>query len=481
MNTLFEGLRTSRLWIIRSVFLLWFLTSLQILQSDAADVPGCVALPAGLITWLPGEDHSLDRLGNHSAQLTGGTGFAPGLVGRAFSFDGVDDAVDIGAWFDLQTFSISLWVNEGETQGDSSDILDCNHTGFRGFVLQNYAQPIHEYSFGIAGTGLIGTIALRPGVWQHLVLSRDATGAARIHLDGQLVGEVSGGSVVYDGAQFLRLGRWGGGGRHWHGAMDEVDIYNRALSAAEVQALFNAGVAGKCLPCIPPEPSLLGWWPADGTPANAACGAPAVPQGGATYASGKSKQSFSFDGADDSVDLGAGYQLQTFTYAFWVKEGETQGSGFIDILDTDHRSEVGIVIQKGHDGPHDYVVGMGGTEGMFVTLQPGVWQHIAFTRGEDGLAQLFLDGQRIDTKSSPPVVYHGSEFLRLGRWGGGGRHWRGEIDEFRVYNRALSPAEVGLLVRGDGGPGGCVPAPTGLVGWWSGEGSSLDAVSLQNS
>ena len=41
----------------------------------------------------------------------------------------------------------------------------------------------------------------------------------------------------------------------WHGLIDEVGIYNSALSSAEIQAIFNAGSAGKCKPGQPPPDS----------------------------------------------------------------------------------------------------------------------------------------------------------------------------------------------------------------------------------
>ena len=45
---------------------------------------------------------------------------------------------------------------------------------------------------------------------------------------------------------FLFIGRGQSGSGHYKGVIDEVEIYNRALSAAEIQAIFNAGCAGKC-------------------------------------------------------------------------------------------------------------------------------------------------------------------------------------------------------------------------------------------
>ena len=59
------------------------------------------------------------------------------------------------------------------------------------------------------------------------------------------------------------------GSRHL-GGLDEVSIYNRALSASEVVAIYNAGSAGKCpsapppTNCAPAPSGLTSWWPGEG-------------------------------------------------------------------------------------------------------------------------------------------------------------------------------------------------------------------------
>jgi hypothetical protein len=56
----------------------------------------CLQPPAGLVSWWPGDGNANDiQDGNHGT-LQNGVTFAPGMVGQAFSFDGVDDYVDLG-------------------------------------------------------------------------------------------------------------------------------------------------------------------------------------------------------------------------------------------------------------------------------------------------------------------------------------------------------------------------------------------------
>ena len=82
----------------------------------------CTAPPSGLISWWKAEGNATDSAGVNHGVLQNGVAFAPGKVGQAFSFDGVNDSVDLGGWFNLQVFSIGLWVKP-RFPGHYADIL----------------------------------------------------------------------------------------------------------------------------------------------------------------------------------------------------------------------------------------------------------------------------------------------------------------------------------------------------------------------
>ncbi|MGH8004727.1 MAG: hypothetical protein ACRECJ_08395, partial [Limisphaerales bacterium] len=44
-------------------------------------------------------------------------------------------------------------------------------------------------------------------------------------------------SIVYDGTEFFRMGNWGLGGRNFNGEIDELQVYNRALTVYEIKAI----------------------------------------------------------------------------------------------------------------------------------------------------------------------------------------------------------------------------------------------------
>jgi hypothetical protein len=82
--------------------------------------------------------------------------------------------------------------------------------------------------------------ALTLGQWQHFVGTYDPLIGGRVYLNGVLVGSKGpGGQIQYSRSVPLNIGRYGGGGLDFDGSIDDVRIYNRALSADEVLTLFQ--------------------------------------------------------------------------------------------------------------------------------------------------------------------------------------------------------------------------------------------------
>src|SRR5262245_14899652 len=74
----------------------------------AAAAPQCVPAPQGLANWWPGEDSGQDIKAGNAVTLMNGAGFAAGKVGRAFSFDGVDDKAVSGTTSVMNTLPLTI-------------------------------------------------------------------------------------------------------------------------------------------------------------------------------------------------------------------------------------------------------------------------------------------------------------------------------------------------------------------------------------
>jgi hypothetical protein len=162
----------------------------------------------------------------------------PSTLNNAIRFDGTSQNVDLGSWFNYRNFAIEMWLKPGATQTPNACIIDNNYlfTG-RGWICQQNNASTNQYIFscytpyGSAGV----TFTLTANIWQHVTLVKSNT-ALQVYVNGVMATSVpwNYGAIYYDGSQFLRLGRWGGGGRYWSGQMDEVRIFNSDISAAQI-------------------------------------------------------------------------------------------------------------------------------------------------------------------------------------------------------------------------------------------------------
>jgi hypothetical protein len=78
----------------------------------------CLEPPSGLVSWWPGDGDANDIIGPNDGTLQGGTTFAPGMVGQAFRFDGIDDHIRVPHHPSLNLASaltIEAWINSPST------------------------------------------------------------------------------------------------------------------------------------------------------------------------------------------------------------------------------------------------------------------------------------------------------------------------------------------------------------------------------
>jgi parallel beta-helix repeat protein len=221
----------------------------------------CVEPPAGMVAWLPGNGDATDIAGSNDGTLVGGATFAAGKVGQAFSLDGIDDAVDLGNDASLHVsagdFTVDAWVRFDSLSGDMS-IVDkmsgpaINRDGWR-FVKQAdnriwfcFGQGTLNGCFNGAATTAIGTTVVTAGVWYHVAAVKTATSIS-VYVNGVLEGSSSGAGAVDTHQAPVTVGAYPAQGARLDGLVDEVEIFDRALTADEIAAIHAAGADGKCV------------------------------------------------------------------------------------------------------------------------------------------------------------------------------------------------------------------------------------------
>ena len=223
--------------------------------------PGsCLPPPSGMVSWWAAGGYATDSSGPNNGVLAGGAGFAPGKVGLAFDFTGgtgyalVPDNPSLN--FGAGDFSIELWVQFTSLGGSRVFIAKDEGPGptHKWMFWLNNGQLQFLVDDGTAET-LLGSGAFNPVLnhWHHVAVTR-ARSVFSFYVDGVLASTVTSTVSIPTIIAPLTIGQ--AENLFFMGGLeDEVTIYQRALSAAEIQTIYTADAAGKCSP--PRAPRLI--------------------------------------------------------------------------------------------------------------------------------------------------------------------------------------------------------------------------------
>lgn len=221
----------------------------------------CVPAPSGAVSWWTGDGNSNDSIGGNHGMLQNGATFAPGLVGQAFSFDGINDYVKVASSPTLQfgtgDFTIDFWARILDPFGNAHAMVTTQpvNTDPPGILIvsRGISPPANTIMFDIADGGNKQTITVPVPTdlqFHHFAFRRSGTDI-KGYVDGvdQTTVLTAAGVANMDSPADLLFGRNGlssSAGHYFAGQLDEIEIFNRALSASEIQAIYSAGSAGKC-------------------------------------------------------------------------------------------------------------------------------------------------------------------------------------------------------------------------------------------
>ncbi|MCX6928589.1 MAG: LamG domain-containing protein, partial [Verrucomicrobia bacterium] len=223
----------------------------------------CVPLPSGLVSWWQAEGNGSDVLGTNNATLMNGAGFATGKVGQAFSFNGVNQYVSVPDSPSLRPANLTVegWVNFSTLSGGSRCLFQKPYgvVDSDSFGVVYYAGQLIAAITRASGVGPVLSYNWTPavGTWHHVAYTfNNASSTQVLFVDGIAVASSAvSGPIVYDTHPFLIGADIQKGALMFFlgGLLDEAALYNRALSAVEIAAIYSAGSAGKCPPGAAPS------------------------------------------------------------------------------------------------------------------------------------------------------------------------------------------------------------------------------------
>ena len=264
-------MNSNRSMLARAALLLR-LAIIGLLPLVAAAQSACVLPPSGLIAWWQGEGNGSDSAGTNNAYALPNITFTEGIVGRAFAID--PQNYPLGAYTGVRiadqpcyvltnSLSIEGWVRP-------------RGVGYVIFYRGDNRSGLDPYGMGMGGNNVVGfwitdAIGNNAGVsaplvynqWWHVAGTLDgASGKLSLYTNGALAAQITTairpfGSLIPQCSPGIGIGNVNDGFNNFpfHGDIDELSLYNRALSATEIEAIYQAGSEGKCMePVIETQP-----------------------------------------------------------------------------------------------------------------------------------------------------------------------------------------------------------------------------------
>ncbi|HAA15687.1 MAG TPA: hypothetical protein DCE41_29860 [Cytophagales bacterium] len=423
---------------------------------------------------------------SQSAVLENGPTSTIGVLGDGLSFDGTDDRVLLydSTWSlgSNDAFSYSLWLKPASDSRGREYVMFRETDGFSLVIELLDALP-RVVLGGLDNPGAYAaSTSLSIDEWNHLAVTY-INGALRIYINGVLSGSYSGltGSINF-GSGFSWVGMRSSfpTSRQYQGDIDEIRIFNFALSASEVSdEVSRVGeIPSDCIEGADP----VSVWKFDDCVSGTAVDSLGTNGGtitGATRASGYLNAGMSFDGANDYIDVGSDASLElstSLTITAWVNTSQNSRATLL----FKNRDGSNFAYSVGIDFGVPYLALGGGVSnsGPFsaaTTINDGTWHHLAF-RFDEGTADVFVDGVLSSTSNGITGSINANSGQTV--WIGGrsdktDRFFGGTLDELRLYNAGLCDTEIAALAgasQSSSDCGGLAPldaAAADQIGGWS--------------
>lgn len=413
--------------------------------------PECTAAQAALLGWWTGDTDASDassnaRHGNLGAGAVAGT---TGLVGGAFEFATAGDVVTVSHAAVLEPaaqITIEAWIRPAVLTGPATLVSKWS-------AAQGYRLDIDSGLRMVIGNGTATAQAVGPlpavDAWTHVAGTYDGS-VVRLYVDGALVDSASLSGPIAPSGEQLRVGA------DFLGLLDEPAIYDRALSAAEVQGIHAAAALGKCklVACATPPPAMVGWWTGDDT-RDAQGGNQAFPFSDVPFAAGKVEYAFNFDGIDDIALVPHVEALRidsSFTIDLWVQPASLSGGPVLVSKELDTGNRVGLQVAADGTLGGYFDGGAYNVATAAGTIAVGRYTHVAYVFDDAAdTVSLYVDGALAASAAETRTPAGNDADLVFGDSTSGAplHPFAGQLDEIELFDRALTAQEIRSLHAAD--------------------------------
>ena len=384
--------------------------------------------------------------------------YANGLFGQAAVFNSSSSNINIGGNMvnSLTTLSVSLWVNWVDTTNSTDDY----------FIALGKSSSGKIFSADITNsTGIVGfydgssvkysTGAVPKNTWTHIAITANAT-ALKIYLDGSLDSTHTISSLNFDSSGNAGfIGSWiTGTDYEFDGSIDQVRIFDQAISSNQVSDLYNEASSAFSLN------TLQAYYKLDNSAIDEASGFDGT-ETNVEYRFGRYGQAAIFNGSSSKIvlpNLSLGLNdPSNFSFSCWFKTNSStqDNQGIIWLNGSNAGARFGVGINSTSQGGDTSVYfGVGTSSFTYINSGTGAfvankWVHIAAIKSSIAGMSLYVNNvlKATNTGATGAANYTATGGHRIGAYKttAESSYFNGYIDQIRIFSSALSSSQVSEL------------------------------------
>ena len=448
-------------------------------QTLFAQVPSYVPTN-GLVGYWPFSGNANDVSGNGNNGTNNGATLTTdrnGNANSAFNFDGNNTHIDVPSNNSLQlsnNYTISGWFNANvffnTNISDRSIVSKVQSTGWYG----GYEVMIGGLSNDITHVGNVGGNNFNVGstgyninTWYMFTATYNGS-IMNLYMNGVLVNSQPKSGNLETGNLPLRFGMRDGNFQYFNGKIDDIGIWNRALTQQEITTMYNSievptysdtcnNVSGSL------TQGLVGYWPFCGNANDDSGNGNNGTVNGATLSTdrfGNSNSAYSFDGNNDLIKINHSSTLNTFpmSISLWCKGNSQYGSLISKYTSCSSDNGWQLHTMEGKISTYSYNF-LGGAflncDGDANTIiSDNNWYNIVSTYDLSGvkiyvnnvlvLTKPYIGNGSMSAPTNTQDVYIGTELNSI-NCSPYNTFYSGTIDDIGIWNRVLTPIEVTQL------------------------------------
>ena len=382
---------------------------------------------------------------NYNGAASGVT-YVTGKFGKAASFDGSNDYIDLGDTIATSTRAISMWVNaddfserwpfqQGDGQGTENYIRFYNTDDIQ-VRWGNITQTFSGYS---------------ANTWYHIVAQKDENNNANVWINGVEMGSSgSPSSITVNKTQIGRRYNNGAYQYYFKGEIDQVRIFDTALTSGEVNSLYNETATSAALGTIDSPSTVAYYKMADATDETGSYNG--TPTNVDFNVQGKYGFAGKFNGSSSKIDLGnnPSNNSSTFSVSLWFKTNGHSGTATIINNGGANSGEKGYalrILSSGYLRFGTNELSSAFTSDISVDYADNNWHHVAISYNK-GTYDIYVDDVLKANGTNGTFVSTATRPTWIGQFSytpSNIEFFNGQIDQVRLFNKAISAAEVTTL------------------------------------